>query len=324
MTDSTVQPLPQRRFASLDIARGIALVAMASFHLCWDLEFFGYLEPGTVGGFGLKLYARSIASTFLILAGISLVLGHTPVLRPRPFLKRFLTIAGAAALISLATWWFMGDGWIFFGILHAMAAASLIGLLFLRLPAAITALVGIAAIAAPLTLRSSLFDAPWLWWLGLSEVTPHSNDYVPVLPWLGPFLLGMAAARLALSLNWFEKLPLQTASNPVSRSLAFGGRNSLIVYLIHQPILIACVWTISQIAPPTPPDPVETYLHSCQRSCTAGQSEAFCTSFCSCTLDRLMEQDLFDALNEGKITPQSDSRLGDISFQCTQAAGMVQ
>ncbi len=75
------------RIGLLDTARGVALIAMATYHFTWDMEFMGYLAPGTAETGWLKIYARAIASTFLFLAGFSLVLASTPSIS-RPVLSR--------------------------------------------------------------------------------------------------------------------------------------------------------------------------------------------------------------------------------------------
>lgn len=308
---------PRRsRIGFMDTARGIALVAMATYHFGWDLEFFGYLDPGTTSHGLWKIYARGIAGSFLFLAGMSLVLGHTPAIRWQAFWRRFLMIAGAAGLITAATAYAMPQGMIFFGILHGIAAASLIGLAFLRLPAAVTIIVALAALVAPWYLRSPFFDTPWLWWVGLSETLPRSNDYVPLLPWLGPFLLGMAAMRLAIGGKWMERL----ATGPSSNLLARAGRHSLAVYLIHQPVLIALVYGLSLVLPPPPPDPVADYRRSCNQACVQNQDATMCTRFCDCTLDKLMEQELFTPLQSGAIRADQDERIQAIAQQCTVAA----
>ncbi|HEX5933878.1 MAG TPA: heparan-alpha-glucosaminide N-acetyltransferase, partial [Pseudorhizobium sp.] len=126
------------RITVIDTLRGVALLAMASYHFTWDLEFFGYLEPGTATHGWWKIYARAIASSFLFLAGISLVLAHYPAIRWRSFWKRFAMVAGAALAISIATFIAVRGAWIFFGILHCIAVASLAGLAFVRLPALVS------------------------------------------------------------------------------------------------------------------------------------------------------------------------------------------
>jgi uncharacterized membrane protein len=307
------------RIWAIDALRGFALIAMATYHFSWDLEYFGYIDPGTVGAGGFKIYARLIASSFLFLAGIGLVLGHYPAFKPRAFAIRFGKIAAAALVITIATWFIFPDSFIFFGILHAIAAASLIGLIFLRVPAILTLAIAAAAFAAPDYLRSAVFDAPALWWVGLSETVPRSNDYVPLLPWLAPFLAGIAVARIALRFGWFEKLR-SDGSARWKIALTTAGRHSLIIYLLHQPLLFALVYVFSLGFPAAKPDPVEATRVSCIASCSLQDPAAFCTTFCGCTLDKLMEENLFEPLNEGKIDVKTDERIARIAGQCTMDA----
>lgn len=305
------------RLTRLDVARGIALVAMAIYHFGWDLEFFGYMAGGTTGAGAWKLFARAIASSFLFLAGFSLVLGHHPEIRWRPFLRRFATIVAAAAAITVATFFATPDRFIFFGILHAIALSSLAGLIFLRLPPLLTALTAVAVILAPHFLRSSFFDVPIFWWVGLSSVNPASNDYVPFLPWFAATLFGIAAARLAKRQGRLGLLAGSDRPGAASRVLAFAGRHSLIVYLVHQPVLIGLVFAFSLVVPAPGGDPAAAYHRSCVASCAAGQGQAFCSRFCTCTAEELVARGLFDDLVEGRMDPAADPRAGEIADQCT-------
>ncbi|MGY5776861.1 heparan-alpha-glucosaminide N-acetyltransferase [Rhizobium sp. LEGMi135b] len=325
IAESADAPQKTPRIGILDTARGVALLAMASYHCTWDFEFFGYLDPGTAETGWLKLYARVIASTFLFLAGFSLVLANRPEIRWRSYWRRMGMIVAAAAAISLVTFIGMRDEWIFFGILHSIAAASLIGLLFLRLPAFATLLIAVLLavgivvdnIVAPLSLHSTFFDAPWLWWVGLSENIQRSNDYVPLFPWLTPFLFGLGVAQLATSLGWLERL---ATFGPGRNLVALAGRHSLIFYLIHQPVLFGLVYLLSLVAPAPPQDPTVGYVRQCVASCTQSGSEAMCRSFCQCTLDKLQAQNLFKSLESGAIKADSDERVSRIAIQCTDEA----
>ncbi len=317
----TVKPWP--RIGLLDTARGTALIAMAIYHFGWDLEFFGYMAPGSTAVGGWKLFARLIAGSFLFLAGASLVLGHGQRLRTRPFLIRLAKITAAAAAISVATWFAFPDNFIFFGILHCLAAASVVGLLFLRLPVAVTFLAAVLAFAAPHYLRSPLFDTPALWWVGLSQTLPRSNDYVPLLPWLGPFLLGLGLTKLASGNGWLAVLAGVSTNSRWKAWLAVAGRHSLAIYLLHQPLLIALVYAASLIFPAARPDPVEAYRNTCVAACTPGEDGDFCRAFCDCTLDRLLEQDLFNALNSGSIDVNTDERIKRIAAQCSAEPGVL-
>ncbi len=199
-------PSPHPRLGRIDIARGIALIAMAIYHFGWDLEFFGYMAPATTAQGGWKLFARCIASSFLFLVGFSLVLAHGRGIRWRPMAKRLLQIIAAAAAISAVTWYMTPDSFIFFGILHQIALASVLGLLFLNLPPGLTAAVAVLVVAAPHYLASDFFNTPILAWVGLSTVPPRSNDYVPLFPWFGAVLAGIAAARIGEHLGWLKLL----------------------------------------------------------------------------------------------------------------------
>ncbi len=315
--DKTITPPSGKRIGIIDTLRGIALVAMAIYHFSWDLGFFGYVDPATISSGGWKMFARLIAGSFLFLAGFSLVLGNYPQIRAGGFLIRLAKIVAAALVITFATWFTFPDAFIFFGILHAIAAASVIGLLFLRLPPVLTLLVAAAAFVAPHYLRSPLFDTPALWWVGLSETLPRSNDYVPLLPWLTPFLAGLAAARIALRAGFTSWLASLGAGGRAGRALSLAGRHSLAVYLVHQPLLFALVYLFSLGFPAAKPDPVEAFQRNCVTTCSKSNSETLCTAFCGCTLDRLVEQDLFTALNAGQIDINTDPRITTITQQCT-------
>lgn len=249
MTDPAQTYAPTKRLHLIDYARGWAILAMAIFHFTWDLEFFGFVEPGLTSTFEWKTFARCIASSFLFLAGISLILGHDPVLRVQSFINRMMWLIGAAGLISAATFYTMPNAPIFFGILHSIAAASVIGLVLRKRPSVLLILLAVLVFLAPFYLRSEFFDTPLLWWVGLNANIPRSNDYVPLLPWLAPFLIGMAVAKLSKTKGLFEKLRDRQSppQNILNKALSFAGRHSLATYLLHQPILLGLVWLAAQI-----------------------------------------------------------------------------
>tara|TARA_B100001105_G_scaffold10095_1_gene7527 strand:- start:869 stop:1861 length:993 start_codon:yes stop_codon:yes gene_type:complete len=310
------------RVEAIDLARAIALLAMAHYHLIWDLETFGYLDPGTAGSGWPKFYARCIASTFLFLVGFSLVLAHWPVFKPRKFLERLAMVVGAAVLVSIGTYIAFPDVFVFYGILHSIAVSSVAALLFLRMPPLITLVAGAAAIALPFYFFSPVFDAPWLVWTGLSETLPRSLDFVPFFPWFGPVLIGVAAGRFAKSrglIGWMAQW--QPGQNPRwktwLRPFDFIGRHSLAFYLLHQPVLIALVWSLSQVMPP---DRTEAYLSSCRQGCLANQEAAMCDRFCACTAERLAEQGKLDAVQSGRINPEDDPEIMEMARMCTASA----
>jgi uncharacterized membrane protein len=321
MTDQTAAqtPLTHRRLAWLDIARGLALLAMASYHFMWDLSSFGYLEPGFPATGWPRLYARAIASTFLFLVGFSLVLAHGDQIRWRSFWKRWVVIAGAALLVTVASYFAIPQGLIHFGILHAIAMASLLGLVFLRAPWPVTLLAAAAIFIAPQFLRSDSFNQPWLWWIGLSTAPRQSFDYVPLLPWFAAVLAGIGTARLPLVARRLRQI--ESGENRLhgqKSALAFLGRHSLVFYLVHQPVLISILYAVS-LAYPAPGHP-DAFIRSCVATCLPDASEAFCNRYCDCALKGLEGAELLAPLQSGTMPAAYRGEIDKIRSQCTVEA----
>lgn len=315
MNDASPETKAKGRIGALDTLRGVALIAMAHYHFTWDLEMFGYLDPGTATQGWWKIYARAIASSFLFLAGFSLYLAHRRGVNWPSFGKRFAMVAGAALLISVATYFAVPEGWIFFGILHNIAAASVIGLIFLRLPFVVTLAFAAAALLAPRYFASETFNSIWLSWTGLSTIPPRSNDYVPILPFLAPFLLGLGVSQIVTPRGWLDRFRRPSGKRNL---LALLGRHSLSFYLIHQPVLIGLVYLASITFPPAPVDQVEAYKKSCVASCMQEQNGLeICESFCGCTLEKLQAANVFEPMMSNALTLDQQTKLGDIASQCS-------
>ena len=298
-----------RRIHVIDAARGIALLAMAIYHFTWDLGNFGYVAPDLATTGGWAIFAHMIAGSFLFLAGYSLWMAHGRDLRLPSFLKRLALLVAAAIAITVVSVFATPDAVIYFGILHAIAAASVIGLLFLRVPAAITLLVALAAVLLPHFVKFDALDPRYLAWIGMAAHPVSSNDYVPLLPWIGPFLAGIAVSKL--SLTWLKRQRQLPQNENV---LTFLGRHSLIFYLLHQPILFGLVYLAAVVMPP---DASPSYLSSCQITCERNEDAAFCTSYCACTLDTLKKEGLFIPLMRNQTTEQDSVALGRISMMCS-------
>lgn len=228
------------RLVALDLARSLALMCMVIFHLTYDLMAFGLAPPGIVFTGGWPWFARGIATSFLLLAGLSLWLAHGRAIRWPAFWRRFAVLAAAAGLVSLATFYQMPSAYVRFGILHMIAAGSLIGLAFLRLPVTVTLGCAAAAFVAPHVLTTGTFDHPALLWLGLQSTVPPMIDYEPLLPWLCPVLIGVALGRLFDRAGTWHRLAGWQPGR-LWRALSWPGRHSLIIYLIHQPLLIGAI-----------------------------------------------------------------------------------
>ncbi len=236
------------RIDLLDIARGIALVAMTVFHFAFDLELFGFQEPGFISQPHWVYFARAIASSFLFLTGFSLFLAHGSAITWARWKPRMVKIVAAALLISVATYFATPEQYIFYGILHAIAFASLAGLLFLKLPVVLIVACAVAVFAIGKGIETVFLDHWIFWWTGLSATPIISSDYVPVFPWFSAPLLGIATAKLAMSRNLVQKLAVYKAQNISTHFLKILGRNSLVYYLLHQPVLISLIFAVKFIA----------------------------------------------------------------------------
>ncbi|MGV8950254.1 MAG: heparan-alpha-glucosaminide N-acetyltransferase [Cypionkella sp.] len=239
-------PLPRssHRIDLIDALRSAALLGMAAFHFSYDLLMFGLIPGAYAASWTFYLHARLVAGTFILLAGLGLYLAHGAAIRWPAFWKRWLKIAAAALLVTLATRLALPEAWVYFGILHAIALYSLLGLAALRLPAALTALLAAGFVAGAYGLHGPAFDADLLRFIGLSTLPAYTVDFEPIFPWFGAFLSGIALGQIGQSLGLWSSLARLT----LPRWLTWPGKHSLIIYLIHQPVLLGLVWAYTQIS----------------------------------------------------------------------------
>jgi uncharacterized membrane protein len=224
----------------IDVLRGVAVVAMVLYHFSYDLAYFGLFEVRFFRfGPGLDL-GRAIGTSFIFLAGFALTLSYRKAIANRQsggklftkYLRRGVTIFTYGLAITFVTWIFVPREMIVFGVLHLIGASIVLAypLLSLRLP---NLALGIACIIAGLYVRD--FDNSWLVWLGTAPSSPML-DYWPIIPWFGVILLGIFFGNVFHGERGKQFIQ---AAPPSSQPLAFLGRHSLAVYLIHQPILLA-------------------------------------------------------------------------------------
>jgi uncharacterized membrane protein len=232
------------RVIAVDAIRGVAIAGVVLFHFVWDIEFAGFISG--IANHPLWLaFGRSLAGSFMILVGVSLVLAAQKGFHPARYLGRLLKIVLAAVTITAVTWFAFPATFIYFGILHAIAAATLIGTLFLRTPALVCLLAGIVVFLVPMLWQSAIFDTRWLAWIGFAQRVPPSYDFVPIFPWVGLTLIGVGAAKWLLSGRQVAILDRLIPDGQSSRALAWMGRRSLVIYLLHQPVLLSVIVPLS-------------------------------------------------------------------------------
>jgi uncharacterized membrane protein len=231
------QPVSAGRYIVVDIARGVAILLMFIYHFTFDLNYFGVVAFDFNNDIRWLSFRAVIVSLFSGLVGVGLILGLGRKLDWKRYGKRLLAIGACAALASAGSYFMFPKTFIFFGILHFIFVASVLGLAFLRFTWR-NLLLGATLIVFGVTLKLPFFDQPALQWIGMMTHKPFTEDYVPLLPWFGAVLIGMFLARRAQAHGWFEKYSTIEFENPIAKLLAFGGRHSLIIYMLHQPIFI--------------------------------------------------------------------------------------
>lgn len=235
------------RFARVDALRGAAMLWMAAFHLAFDLNHFRWLTP--VQNFyrdPLWTWQRvAIVSLFLFTAGVGQAIAQGRELPSARFWRRWAQIVGCAVLVSLGSWLMFPQSYITFGVLHAIAVMLLLLRWLGRFDAPVLLALVLVALVLPEVFQHAWFDSRWTNWMGLVTHKPRTEDYVPLLPWLGAMLLGFAAGRRAERLRpvWFTA-PVPAWLRPLARL----GQWPLTFYMVHQPVLIALVAALSWIA----------------------------------------------------------------------------
>jgi len=221
--------------------RGMATILMVFYHLVWDLNYFGALKP-IMFLRPWRWFAHSIATIFIFVLGISLVLSYTrpgQAVRFQKYLRRGGKIFAIGLIITLITYLFLGQEFVVFGVLHLIGFSIIAAYPFLPYRhCRVSLIVGVVSIGLGIYLDGQVSPTPWLMWLGVSQAGRSMVDYYPVLPWFGVALVGIYAGH-ALYPGGTPRFPLPDKSGtPVVRGLSFLGRHSLFIYLIHQPILL--------------------------------------------------------------------------------------
>jgi len=236
------------RFPEIDLIRGIAIVMMIVFHTVFDCSFFR-LAPVVVDTGFWRYFAYATASLFLVIAGVSLAISHARSARhlsgwplTRKFLVRGAGIFACGLLVTVATWWYLQEGFVIFGILHLIGLSIMLSPLFFRFRKW-NAAIGIVFVLLGWFL-ATIPGPTALLVFGIHPLTFWSVDYTPIFPWMGLVLIGMAAGELAYpggERTWaMPRLPDRAVS-----FFAFLGRHSLVIYLVHQPVilLVLCLVT---------------------------------------------------------------------------------
>ena len=236
------QKTPASRYALLDELRGLDLISMMLFHVCWDLVFLFDVNMRWYAGTPGRLWQQAICWVFILLSGFCAPFG-------RHMLRRGITVFAAGALVTAATLVFMPEGRVIFGVLTFLGTAMLLTGVLEPVLKRTPPLVGLAASAVLFVLCSpvssgrvgigswqvllpqSLYANYFTAFFGFYPDWFYSADYFGLLPWL---FLFWAGDYLHKAVGRRRMEPLR---RPVCPPLGWMGRHSLLLYLLHQPVI---------------------------------------------------------------------------------------
>lgn len=259
LEDGKARAVAETRFWEVDASRGVAIIMMVLYHLLYDLDTFGGYGIESTSGFWGG-FADVTAFMFVFLVGVSLSISSSKARAagragrdtfPK-YLRRGVRIFAYGMLITLAFWAFGLGGVVIFGILHLIGVSIVLAYPFRSL-GMVNVVLGGLVIAAGLYVGAQEFTleglpgvllAP----LGVLPADLLMPDYRPLLPWFGVVLLGLYAGEAIYGGESPRRKPAKPSRwSYRTRPLAFLGRHSLVIYLVHQPILIATLGALGII-----------------------------------------------------------------------------
>ncbi|MDG6243419.1 MAG: heparan-alpha-glucosaminide N-acetyltransferase [Methanolobus sp.] len=234
----------KERFFEVDALRGIAILLMVIYHFFYDLDFLGIADFDMNCGL-LLIVGRSAAILFILLVGVSLTLSNSrSVLAPENSPGQFTHLLWRGAgifsfglVITVVTATVLEKGTIYFGILHMIGISIILAYPFLKYRL-VPLIAGIFILFAGFFMENVYVDFPWLLWIGIKPHGFYTLDYFPLVPWFGVVLLGVFTGN-SLYPGYRRSFRIcECESNVLVRLLESFGKKSLLIYLVHQPVIV--------------------------------------------------------------------------------------
>lgn len=235
-----------KRYEIVDTLRGFAILMMFSFHFSFDLNHFGFIQTDFYRNPFWLNYRIVIVTTFLLVMGMSLYIAHSKGFRRNKFIQRLAWLVVCASLITVGTYFQFGNRFIYFGIIHFIAVASILALPFIRLYWT-NLILGVSIIITSNIVSLDFMNPRYLDWIGLISQKPQTEDFAPIFPWFGVVLIGIFIARWV-----YTERPIQFFSQwhsrlAIFRIVRFAGRHSLLIYMVHQPLFFGSLFLVHKL-----------------------------------------------------------------------------
>jgi len=238
------------RFIEIDMLRGLAIILMIIGHILWDLDYFG-LMPMNDGVYDVLKF--TVQPMFFLLVGVSLVVSKKKIEQMRingekEFEKRLILrgfkILGLGIIFTILTLIFIPEKPIFFGVLHCIGLSIILSTTFLKCRK-YNLLFVIAILFTSYLVSEYTMENPTILHLALgihqSNIGSYTIDYFPLIPWFGICLLGIIIGDCLYSGNERKfKIPDLSKYRPI-KIFQWCGQHSLIIYLLHQPIIAGAI-----------------------------------------------------------------------------------
>lgn len=249
---SPVRRLRPERLWEVDALRGVAIIMMVIYHLLWDLTALGGFPINVFTGFW-HYFQVATASLFTGLVGVGLALRYQTMQQQRqvryaPFFYRGAAVLSWGVVVGVVTYLFDPTMYVRWGILHLIGFSILITWPLLRFRW-LNLVLAIALVVAGRVVMLLGLNIGWLDWLGLDASPRQAFDYFPVIPWLALPLFGLFLGN-TLYAQGTRRFALPDIGHwTFVRLLRMMGQNSLLIYLLHQPILLLTLTVLGIISP---------------------------------------------------------------------------
>lgn len=238
-----------RRIEFIDEYRGLAVVLMVFYHFLFDLYATFNIPLKLFDGNYRYYLVYFISGSFILISGIVSNFSKSN-------LKRGTFCFAFAMILTIATYIVMPQFVILFGILHFLSIAMISAHLIKPLTQKIKPILGIIinlilfAVTIPISkgyigfknllmfnLPSSLYSTNLLFPFGIYSSSFYSGDYYPLFPWIFLFFTGLFIGKI-LSVITLPPFFYKTHS----KVLSFIGKKSFVIYILHQPIILAVLF----------------------------------------------------------------------------------
>lgn len=230
------------RHPEIDFLRGIAILMMVVFHFTFSLNYFNVININMLVGFW-KVFQVLTGGLFIFLVGLSLTLSYSNTkkdLYPLKYIMRGARIFGYGLIITIGSLFFMKESFVFFGILHFIGISIIIATPFIRF-SYLNLLLGLLTFTAGFYLQQFALGFPWLVWVWLNYPVKTLDIYA-ILPWISIVFFGLFIGNLI-----YPKGKSRFKLKNILRPVQFLGKNSLLMYFIHLPVVFVLAWVVSLV-----------------------------------------------------------------------------